>query len=552
LKKKAEAKRHSRPLWGARYPSPSSDEIYFALRGSKRKRSSYYRSAASTTNTAPLAHVPNTAFRDITDSSQIYVLQDPYRNRDKARFEDAYRSDPIVRRCTNVFAKFVLGSRTKTVIDIRDEFVTQEKQQKALASAADLTKKPTTDLKPAMYNNNAAVTSLLDQQDKQLVQDAKQEAILATGIISRSELDDLKTYIDRINRRVRFHERVKAAMIQSFVGGRAALLVERDQATGGEPTDLKILNWKKLEDVYADIDSWQFLGVGYADREKDDPLRAEEIIYLTNFDFHISPDTLYYGLSQIEPIAHISEANRLIDEEDLKEANRTLWAQHGLIKFPPTVSAEKMDEFIENFYPGTWNATSEDVTVESHAIDIDLESLVVERNENDRRILRSFGVPAFLMGFEEITNRATSEQVLNAWRESELSDVRTWLQDQLEPQYFDSLIKIRFPDLDLEELELKAKLEFQDITFEPLKDKAEAVVGLYQAGIIDLGKALEVLDMSDILEKMLLEKQRKQELAQAIAQGQQEQQDQQQQQAAGRRPPLLPRSPFQGQQEQQQ
>lgn len=163
----------------------------------------------------------------------------------------------------------------------------------------------------------------------------------------------------------------------------------------------------------------------------------------------------------------------------------------------------EIDNFLENFYPGTWNGTSQDVIVETHDLHIDLSALTNERNENDKRIMRGIGIPSFIMGFEDVTNRATSEQVLNAWRESELNDRRTWLQDQLEPQWFDMIITNEFPDVDVKNLRIKAKMEFEDITFETLADKTSAVVPLYQAGIVPLEKVLKLLDMEDVLEQVL-------------------------------------------------
>jgi flagellar biosynthesis GTPase FlhF len=135
-----------------------------------------------------------------------------------------------------------------------------------------------------------------------------------------------------------------------------------------------------------------------------------------------------------------------------------------------------------------------------------------------RRIIgQGLGLPSGVMGFEEIQNRATLELSLNGWRESDLNHARSWLQGILEPQWFDSLIQIRFPDLDINNLWVKAKLEFVDVTFETLKDRADAVIPLFQAGMIPLEKALKILDMEDVLEQMLaeqkkMEKQRAQEL----------------------------------------
>lgn len=299
-------------------------------------------------------------------------LRDPYNTVAKARFEDAYRSDPIVRRCINLKAKYILGKRPKTILDIVQEYNTSEEARQALSV-----------------------------------------------VMSNQEYQRVKTAIDATNRRVKFHIKLQAALKQSHIGGRSALLIEKLE--GGRPADLKILNWKKLGSVHVEKDTWQLQSVDYADNDRNDPLLAEEIIYFAHSDDHISPDTLYYGLSEIEPIQHISECNRLIDEEDAKEINRGLWAGFGLLRFPTNTTDSEMDDFISKFNPGLWSATSQAVTAEVHQIAHDLDKLINERRENDRRIMAALGVPSFLMGFEDITNRAcysedTQTLTENGWK----------------------------------------------------------------------------------------------------------------------------------------
>jgi len=116
-----------------------------------------------------------------------------------------------------------------------------------------------------------------------------------------------------------------------------------------------------------------------------------------------------------------------------------------------------------------------------------------------------------------VPNRAVADLAMNAWRESDLNHARTWLQGIVEPQWYDSLMMLRYPDMDLERFWLKAKLEFEDITFETLKDRSEAIIPLYQAGLITIEKALKILDMEDVLEQIqaqqrILAAQRKEEL----------------------------------------
>src|SRR5215510_2307049 len=358
---------------------------YPAVFPSSKKLKDHYRSAQLTE----------------LDNEQVAKLVDPYTRSDKYRMEDAFNRDAICRRSICTYVNFLLGRRTNTTIDVQREFMNVNKQE-------------------------AALRLVLNQQ----------------------EIDELKTLIDRTNAKVKFHARIEAAVVQTFVGGRSALMVEREK--GGMPSGLKVLTWSKLGQVFADKDSWEFLGVEYSDR--DDPLRAEELIYFSNLDYNVSPDSLYYGRSMLEPVLDAVETNQYIHQEDLKEASRALWASRGLVKFPPNIDPAQAQEFLKGFLPGTWNSTSQQVELQEAELDVKLKELIEVSAALDKRIRTGIGTPGLLVGDENVLNYATASMVMHAWRESDLNRYRTWLQDILEPQWFNSLIQLRFPDINVEDL----------------------------------------------------------------------------------------------------
>src|SRR5215216_6567088 len=142
-----------RPLFGARKPVD-------ALQRSSRLNP--YRSAQVQ------------AFPGTTDE-EVAVLNSPLTNAQKMMLEDAFIADPVVRRGVTLFAKFLLGKRTHTTVDINKEFMTPQAQEQALATT-----------------------------------------------FKQQEIDELKTMIDKINRQVKFREKIEAAVIQALVGGRSA------------------------------------------------------------------------------------------------------------------------------------------------------------------------------------------------------------------------------------------------------------------------------------------------------------------------------------------
>src|SRR5215213_846071 len=168
------------------------------------------------------------------DGTEVISLKDPYNLVHKRMFEASYRGDGTVSSCVDAKVRFTLGQRTKTVVDITQEFAPSEVEEK----------------------NEALKSSLSDQEASKLL-----------------------TTVDNIHRKVHFHQHLFAGMTQSMVGGRSAILVEKDAQR--LPARLKLLNWMKLGKVFVDKKTWEFLGVEYQDRtQQEGPLTSDEIIYL--------------------------------------------------------------------------------------------------------------------------------------------------------------------------------------------------------------------------------------------------------------------------------
>lgn len=396
-------------------------------------------------------------------TSKITQLRDPYSNKMKDRFEDAYRADAIVRVAINRKVQFMLGKRGKTILDVAKEYATEEEAKKALAD-----------------------------------------------VVNNEEYQKMKSWIDQINRKVKFHQKLKSAVIQCIVGGRSALFIEKDAKD--YPADLKVLNWQRLGQVKVDVNKWIFRGVQYTEfQPPNDILLAEDILYFTNDDYHVSPNTMFYGLSAIEGLAHISESNRIMNEMDFKEMNRSLWAAFGILKFQTRNDAE-IQAFLHDFVPGIWTATNQNVEIEVHKIATELKSLLEERELNNKEILRGLEIPAPLMGYEQVTNRSTLQWILGAWKESVLEDNRTWVRDMVEPQWYDTLTRTYLKIESEEEwfdLDVKVKQAFEDITFETLEDKVSALLPLFVYANLPITKLYETLNMDDIVEEV---KQREEEM----------------------------------------
>jgi hypothetical protein len=427
------------------------------------------------------------------DKVTVYALSDPYDDLRKFLFEDCYRSDPVAKRCINLEADVVLGTRTMSVIDIDEEFTAE-----------------------------------------QLANGVKQQRI--SQVLDDKQIEALQTEVGFIDRSCKLRMNMKAAMVQAGIGGRSVLEKVLDEE--GIPQDIKILNWKKLGTVFVDPQTWKLVAIEYADRPENEPLLPEEIIHFEVDDFHISPDSLLHGTSKMEPIAATSEINRLLDEADLKEIAKTRWSPTGAAKFPLDTDPETIRTYMQDLIPGSLNGTDLDVTFEQFDLEADIKALFELRMENDRRITRSFGTPNPVVGFENVTNRATIETVLRFYFDTEVRDLRTWLQDTMEVQWYEPILKILAPDLFKEEEPLvqmntlsqqtrnqlaatrfpvlerrqtqrrnrkpkvKVKLEFEDVSIDSLKDKAAALLQLHTAGLITTRELLKRLGMPHLVEEI--------------------------------------------------
>ena len=135
------------------------------------------------------------------------------------------------------------------------------------------------------------------------------------------------------------------------------------------PTALHLCNSKRLGRIEVELvpNTWRFKGVHYLDINKspdgvNDLFLSEDIIYLANKDYHISPGGLYYGLSDLETVIDGSEAKRIAKQEDIKEIMKSCWAPFLVVKFlNPNISTAQMTEVIEAMQPGLPFGTKQDI-----------------------------------------------------------------------------------------------------------------------------------------------------------------------------------------------
>jgi|GEM_PF-6152826 len=449
------------------------------------------------------------AFGVSTNSSnKILAFESPYKAIDLWRMHDVYKSNGAVCRGINTITQFILGEYTKLVLDTNSYYKNEDEQDAAVQE----------------LNNNEEYQKLLEDCNK-------------------------------INKKVDLNKHLIDAIINKKVYGKSAILVERNKAN--IPFALKTLNSQLITKVFAWDRDYSLAGIEYADfPESERIVKADRLMYFTNKDSHVSPRTLWNGISDLEPVLDIAETSIINNQTNIKEINRKLWAQLMVIKVF-SKSKAVMEKFKKSFQAGKTIVVNQDMDVQTHGIQSDLKSLLEEIDINDKKIARDLEIPELMMGFEDTQNRATANALLLAWTSSKLKFERVLIRDVVEKHFIDlnvkaliilngglqslgnmqqyteayditspsfsaipansplanpnlpgrvspdSAIAFDINDISVSLLPFYIKLTFGDITLDSFLDKAAAVIGLKNATIIDdFEMALELLGLQKYIPKM--------------------------------------------------
>ena len=331
---------------------------------------------------------------NVPNKARVPRLKAPYRQRELNRFEDTFRTDGIVKNAILKKWNFILGARTYVNLDADKEYDSDEER-------------------------SAAIQAVSNYQPYKVAKDKANEIL----------------------KNIDFRNVIHAAGVSASVYGRACIEKVRDES--GIIVRLNVLNSKLLGDVEINEDTWEFVGVHYRDLPKtDDLLLSKDIIYLTRNDVHVSPGSLYYGLSDLEPVIDGSETKRIAKQQDLKEITRALWAGFIWIMFKNVnVSAADIQDTINKIKPGVPTGLEHDVELHVEKIAHDSPMLLDIIDKMNREALRDLSVPSPLGGYEDVQNFATLQQTLIAWKESDLDAERAWLSTIIERQILTEIFR---------------------------------------------------------------------------------------------------------------
>ena len=322
-------------------------------------------------------------------------FKSPYDTVDLIRYHEVIRDDGIASAAIDFLIQFMLGDHFKTIIDTNAEFDTEEEASAALE----------------FYTNSPQIRTY-------------------------------KRKIDQINREVKFQIHMFSLLVQCFAFGRACGLIERSDIDG-MPIAIKVLPSMHLGQVYVHRKTWEIIAVEHLDFPfPSSIIKAEDMMYFCNRNHNISPGTFQYGYSLLERIVDLSELNRITNQRNLKEINFRLWAAFLLIKLPGSFNKEIMTKLANDIAKGAGNSivTNQAATVEVHQLGHDMDKLLDQRDQNYREIIRQLQVPIILFD-PDILNRATSQELMEAWTVSVLKIYRSWFKDIVQDQWINPIIK---------------------------------------------------------------------------------------------------------------
>ena len=343
--------------------------------------------------------------KSIYPNASPTVMLDPLKATTKTRLHDNVRRDGSTFRGLLFLVYFLLGKEISLVFDVNRKFANAKRR---------------------------------DEELKAIEENGDYLAIL----------EDLMNRDDDVDLFNRMAELVFSA--EAF--GRSVQIKKYDKK--GFPCELIPLSSPRLGRVFVDRKTWRFLGVEYLDYPKSNNiLPYKDIIHHEVNDFHITPNSRYFGIPSIESTMSIGERNRSANEIAVPEIMKRMFAPLQLVK-TNTKSEAKLLEIKNKWRPGKTLFINDDIEVTVVPLQHDLEKIQTAVMEGSKDIYRGLTVP-LVVAFQDEQNRATAEETMNQWYESVLAFKRNQLNNLMWLQWYKPQLMKIFEDRTMERVALE-------------------------------------------------------------------------------------------------
>src|SRR4029078_1926711 len=332
------------------------------------------------------------------------------------------------------------------------------------------------------------------------------------AIYKEDERKKIVEFIESVNNFNDFRYRQLALANQAFIGGRAALFIEKVLDANnkfkfpvGTPAILKPLSWSFLNQVRVETDTWGLKSVRYTDFESDSKfgeqkfVPASDLLYITRNDHNSNPNTLYYGKSDYHPILKLSESIRAAEESHIPEILTSMWSSGGLFQFT-NMNTKQMDDFMASVGPGLYRGiNSENVKFTEFKLKHEGWFIMTLIENQITHMLMKLRTPEFLFNLSKATNRQAVEIQLNVFRDIVAEADRSWMNYHMNNQYYNTLLLLA-PGIngvltDPKQLKIKVVQRYKPLTFEDILAKANSIELLIRRFVIDRAEARGMLGL---------------------------------------------------------
>ena len=369
-------------------------------------------------------------------------MNDPLSSTDKIRIHENIRRDGATKLALSILSYFMLGKNTTISLGLPRRYANKKRETEALS----------------MIQNNEAYLNMLEE------------------IMNRDDSVDL------IQRQI-------SLIASAHAFGHAVALKRYDSQ--GMPNGLISLASSRLGRIWVNKKDWKPLGIEYKDYTRGKQiLLMKDIIHFAVDDWHITPNSLNYGMATAENVIAIGERNRVANETAIPEIMKRMWAPIMIIKNTGVRGEAKMRAIRDAFKSGKTVFINDDIEVEVIPLQHDLEKQILATKDGEKAILRAFTVPAGI-AFEDDPNHATMENSLQQWYDGTLQFKRAqfdqvmwkqWYKPQVEKMLLNSQ---DIPLMEGQEIPFRIVTEFENIRSISFLDVSSAILGWHAAGLVN-------------------------------------------------------------------
>jgi len=314
----------------------------------------------------------------------------------------------------------------------------------------------------------------------------------------------------RANKRCHLWSNTNKLLTNALLFGRNVLGIERfptdtDWPIYGQPLALKPLNSLRITEVKMNEATYAFEGIRY-DQGRFKGVRTFKAIDLVpafHADNNVIDNTNYSGTSAAWRVLSAAQSIDVALDEDLPESLRQVWAKFGII-FSGTSKKAVIKEMKKELEASTWFMHNQpQLKAEVFDLGRNLLELPDTISALAKYICISMSLPLFLL-FEETATFATADQVLAVFKKGILETYRTWLQDILEPYWYDPMLAdfLGIPVEEVIESDFKIKVTFPELDFSTRNQIINSDKILFDMGVMELPDVADDIGRKDLAARL--------------------------------------------------